>query len=33
MNIARGGVAVWDEVLTALRDGEIGAYYTDVADM
>ena len=32
MNIARGSVAVWDEVLEALREGEIGAYYTDVAD-
>ena len=32
MNIARGGVAVWDEVLAALRAGTISAYYTDVAD-
>ena len=32
MNIARGSVAVWDEVLEALREGQIGAYYTDVAD-
>ena len=32
MNIARGGVAVWDEVLAALRAGVISAYYTDVAD-
>ena len=32
MNIARGGIVVWDEALEALRDGEIGAYYSDVAD-
>ena len=28
MNIARGSVAVWDDVLEALREGQIGAYYT-----